>query len=135
MHKLKQSILDSEENFKNALQPIHTKIQYNYLNLYFIDSIYNMDNLPEIVRDKININIHELKFVDTLNVVKHLFDDDIELIPNEETNTITPTDISQSDVETEFSSETSVDRFTHEITISKWIDIYFNTVDMCVQRH
>ena len=59
-----------------------------------------------------------------LNVVEHLFDDDIELIPNEDTNTITPTDISQSDVETEFSSETSFDRFIHDNDIEMDRDIF-----------
>ena len=57
-----------------------------------------MESLPEILQDKINLNINELKFVDTLNVVKHLFDNDMELRPFEDDlNTITPTDISQSD--------------------------------------
>ena len=66
-----------------------------------------MESLPEILQDKINLNIHELKFVDTLNVVKHLFDDDIELKPLEDDiNTITP--IEQSDIESEPSSETSI---------------------------
>ena len=60
-----------------------------------------MDRLPETVQDRINLNIHELKLVDALNVVKHLFDDDTELTPYEGTNTITPTDISVSDVEAE----------------------------------
>ena len=73
-----------------------------------------MEILPEPIQDKIDINIHDLKFVDTLNVVKHLFDGDIELKPDEDTNTITSTDISQSDVESEFSSETS---FNHSSDI------------------
>ena len=76
-----------------------------------------MDNLPEIIQDKINLNIHELKFVDTLNVVKQLFGDHIELMPDEDTNTISPTDISQSDAETYFSSVESCDLFTHNNNI------------------
>ena len=94
-----------------------------------------MARLPEKNQDKININIHELKFVDTLNVVKHLFDDDIEMTPDEDTNTITPTDISQSDVETEFSSETSFDRFIHDNDIEMDRDIFEYRRYVCVQRH
>ena len=64
-----------------------------------------MESLPEVLQDKINLNTHELKFVDTLNVVKHLFDDDVQLPPfDDDTNTITPTDMTISDVENEFSS-------------------------------
>jgi len=66
-----------------------------------------MESLPEVIQNKINLNIHESKFVDTLNVVKHLFDDDIEPKPFEDdNNTITPTE--QSDVESESSSEMSI---------------------------
>jgi len=66
-----------------------------------------MEHLPEVIQHKINLNIHELKFVDTLNVVKHLFDDDIELKPlDDDINTITP--IEQSYIESESSSETSI---------------------------
>ena len=81
-----------------------------------------MDRLPETIQDIINLNIHEIKFADTLNVVKHLFDDDVELTPFEDdTNTITPTDMTISDVESEFSSEMS---FNHASDIEMERDIF-----------
>jgi len=62
-----------------------------------------METLPEVLQDKINLNVHELKFVDTLNVIKQLFDDDIELTPADDSSTIAPTNISISDIGSEFS--------------------------------
>ena len=88
-----------------------------------------MESLPEVIQDKINLNIHELKFVDTLNLVKHWFDDDIELKPNEDANTITP-DISVSDVETEFNDTTSFDSFIYDNSIE--IDKCICTRAICV---
>ena len=82
-----------------------------------------MDSLPEALQDKLNPNLHELKFVDTLNAVKQLFDDDIELTPAEETSTSTPTDISLSDVENEF-IETSFERFIHDNDIEIDRDVF-----------
>ena len=64
-----------------------------------------------------------MNFVDTLNVVKQLFDDDIELTPAEETSTSTPTDISLSDVENEF-IETSFERFIHDNDIEIDRDVF-----------
>ena len=62
-----------------------------------------MENLPEVLVDKIYHNVHELKFSETLTVVSQLFDDDLELKPdNDDVSTLTPTDISISDIETEF---------------------------------
>ena len=81
-----------------------------------------MEHLPEVIQHKINLNIHELKFVDTLNVVKHLFDDDIELKPLEDDiNTITPPE--QSDIESESSSETSINH-TSDIETQQYIFEY-----------
>ena len=74
-----------------------------------------MENLPEVIVDKIYHDVHELKFIDTLNVVKQLFDDDMELKPNnEDTSTLTPTDISISDIETEFSDTDDDDSYTDD---------------------
>ena len=62
-----------------------------------------MESLPDVLVDTIYHNVHEIKFSETLGVVKQLFDDDIELKPyNDEASTLTPTDISFSDIETEF---------------------------------
>lgn len=73
-----------------------------------------MESLPDVLQDKINLNVHELKLVDTLNVVKQLFDDDIELTPADDSSTVAPTNISISDIDSEFSdtpTEVWHDRF------------------------
>ena len=75
-----------------------------------------MESLPEVLQDKINLNVHELKFVETLNVVKQLFDDDIELTPADDSSTVAPTNISISDIDSEFSdtpTEVWHDRFSN----------------------
>ena len=92
-----------------------------------------MDLLLETIQDKINLNIHELKFVDTLNIVNQLFDDDLELKPNEDSNTIAPTDISVSYVETESIDTTSFDSFIHDNDIEVYV--YMNTGDSCALHH
>ena len=75
-----------------------------------------MESLPEVLQDKINLHVHELKFVDTLNVVKQLFGDDIELTPADDSSTVAPTNISISDIDSEFSdtpTEVWHDRFSN----------------------
>jgi len=77
-----------------------------------------MENLPEVLQDKINLNVHELKFVDTLNVVKQIFDDDVELAPLDDASTTDPTNISISDIDSEFSD-----------TPTEMIERFFNNND------
>ena len=60
-----------------------------------------MESLPDELRGKIHLIVHELKFIDTLNVVKQLFCDDTELI--HDSSTVAPTNISISDIDSEFS--------------------------------
>ena len=82
-----------------------------------------MESLPDVLQDKINLNVHELKFVDTLNVVKQLFDDDVELIATYDASTITPTNISISDIESEF-SDTSFDRILSDNDIEEDREVF-----------
>ena len=76
-----------------------------------------MENiLPEVIVDTIYHNVHEIKFSETLTVVNQLFDDDVELKPdNDDASTLTPTDISISDIETDFTdTDDDDDSYTHD---------------------
>ena len=81
-----------------------------------------METLPDVLQDTINLNFHELKFVDTLSVVKQLFDDDVELA-TKGASAITPTAISISDIESEFSDTSfDIEEYRETIELRQFID-------------